>query len=838
MANPDYQIEIPIVGPFMDSSAPPSRCPQGIFSRLTGVDGRFRGTLRRFPGFKHIQTLAGDGSIARDDIGFDATYKLITTTAGDFEDGDFGIGDYITVSGADEDDNNATWTVAGVQNGYLSAADIAFVNADKQITTAAGDFFAAGIRPHDYIRVSGTSGDNDGEVFYVQTMPNVTTLNVSVAPTEGAAGAAVLNSRNLELGAAPTDEVIGAGGTVTISSSYNWGLVHYTDGDDNYLTFQKHCITSAYGNNYVFHGGRPYLMNSLNTMGPERLTGEMAAPASASQATSGYLHADGIYRVAYMYYDSDRHRRTGLSTALELTGTDIYGTDDQGENHNIVITVDARPSNDYDYLEIYRSPNLDNPLDAYQGAVFYRESVIAYNGTKTVGALHDTALVLQKRYDPWADPVMDPPKADAGKFYQGSIFAGRYFTDNEGVGLYWTNPYDDSVECFGSEYSYDGSEGDGSVHSFVETEDGLYACAEGAAYYILKTGGSVAIKRILAGRSSVSRHGAVAAGKNVYIMSSGGLMLFSGGQPQYIHAVNRIIIDEWMAGGGGAGNTMEDVWLTYDSVFNCVFVLNTTLKSMICLWEGTQAVTLLEGCPFVAATSGLAVNDDTASPGAIRAYFVTATGRVVRPDESRHSYASMTGQNYTNANSKYTVPEDGDAKGATWAGLIGGGICVYCTSGNHEGIWGYSDGLTINYIPPWGSASTNITLQEGDIWVKDPIAFRARFAPYQGNRPSLFSRKVIKDIGLKVEKISVYSTGSIDFKVGVFRDAPAGPTEYPSASGTITATGNPADDHVTVKQDGISLQPYVEQVSTGCDFELTAIQITGTLSMSDNVEAG
>ena len=833
MSNEGYQTETPVTGPYMDTAPPPSRTPQGLFSRLVGVDGRYTGTLRRFPGFRYIQTLSGDGSIARTDIAFDATNKLITTVAGDFEDSDFGIGDSVTVSGATEADNNTTFTVDGVQNGYLSAADIAFVAITKRITTTAGDFYAAGIRRYDYIRVSGTHNNND-TVLYVTAMVDTKTLTVSVAPVDEGAGAAVLNSRNLLLSTAPTAEAADAN-TVTITAGYSWGLVHYSDGDDNGLVAQKWCITTAYGQQYVFHSGRPYLLGSLSIMGPARLTGDMAAPASASQAdTGGFLHGDGMYSIAYRYYDSTRKLRTGLSTALTISGTDIYDAT-SGENHLVTITVDTRPGNNYDQLEIFRTPNLDNPLDPYQGGIFYLEKTIAYNGTMTAGDLHDTALVLQRRYDPWADPVMDPPKSAAGYFFQGSIFAGRYWTDNEGVGLYWSNPYAESPEEFGSEYSYDGGEGDGRVRRFVETEDGLYALAEGAVYFIQKTGGSVAIQRILVGRSSVSRYGAVAVGRNLYIMSPGGLLLFSGGQVQYIKAVNRLINDEWMA--GSAGNTMNDVWLAYDSVFNCVFILNTTLKSMICLWESTQAITLLEGCPFVAATSGLAINADSSSSAGIRAYFVTASGRVVRPDDARLDYASMTGQTFTYAASQYTVPENGDTNGATWAALLGTAMCVYCISGTHEGIWGYCDGSTINYVPPWGDEDDSITLQEGDVWVKDPIAFRARFAPYQGNRESVFGRKVIKDIGVKVENISTYGDSSVIMKVGAFRDADSGPTEYPTVTGSITLTGNPADDHAAVSMDGVSLQPYVEQVSTGCDFELTAMQITGNLTYSDNVEA-
>ena len=51
--------------PLMDRRRKPSDVPRGFFTRLWGVDGRFTGALRRFPGFEDVLDLKAapfDGS--------------------------------------------------------------------------------------------------------------------------------------------------------------------------------------------------------------------------------------------------------------------------------------------------------------------------------------------------------------------------------------------------------------------------------------------------------------------------------------------------------------------------------------------------------------------------------------------------------------------------------------------------------------------------------------------------------------------------------------------------------------------------------------------------------
>ena len=768
MANQDYQKEVAITGPFMDTKPPPSTTPQGLFSRLVGVDGRYTHCLRKFPGFKYYTTIGVPGA--------SATY-----------------------------------------------ADVTFTQSGATIASQNGDFEALG-----FIAT--------GQLCYVSG----STLNSGRYQVGLVSGGTITITAALGL----ANEA--AGETVTISQAYDGSdILWYGDGDDRGLTWMKTDVTTAQGEIYFFNGTSTPARQDGTAMGPATLTGEAAAPASASQADSGgFLSSSGKYRVAYRWYNSTNKVRCGLSAILELAGTDIWNIVG-GTDHLVTITLAARPDTSYDFVEIFRTANLDNPLDAHQGGVFYLEQTVANGGAYTVGTLHDTALVMQRPYNPWNDPVMDPPLVGYGHYYRGSIFTSRRSNDNAGVGLLWTNPSDESVEEFGSEYSYDGVDGDDSVKLFVESEDGLYAFAGGAAYFVNKTGGAVAIDRILEGKSAASAHSALAIGRKVYILTDSNLIIFMGGQVQYVTAVDRILQDEWMAGGGGAGDTMADTYMVYDGKFNCVFILNTTLKSMICLWETTQAVTLLEGCPFVSATYGLDISETT---DAYRAYFVTASGRVVIPDDTQQTWANMTGESaLTYANSQVTVGAGGDSGGTALATSCDDYMCVYCISGTHKGVWGYCDTTNIKYVPPWGSAASNINLLEGDVWVKSPVVFKARFAPYQGNRTtsqgyptnSLFGRKGVKDIGLKVENIS--TSGSVDptFRVGIFRDKKATPltTANLSYSGTVDVVGNPSDDHVTMGgEDGVSVQAYVEQASTGAQFELTAIQITGTLSMSDHVE--
>lgn len=54
------QITQQIVGPYMDTSVPPSKLKAGVFSRLSGVDGRYSGGLRNFYGMSPVVDIGAD----------------------------------------------------------------------------------------------------------------------------------------------------------------------------------------------------------------------------------------------------------------------------------------------------------------------------------------------------------------------------------------------------------------------------------------------------------------------------------------------------------------------------------------------------------------------------------------------------------------------------------------------------------------------------------------------------------------------------------------------------------------------------------------------------------
>ena len=56
MANKEYPY--PIDGPFMDAGQAASRLKPGFMSKVVGIDGRFRGSAKPFPGFKAVKDLS------------------------------------------------------------------------------------------------------------------------------------------------------------------------------------------------------------------------------------------------------------------------------------------------------------------------------------------------------------------------------------------------------------------------------------------------------------------------------------------------------------------------------------------------------------------------------------------------------------------------------------------------------------------------------------------------------------------------------------------------------------------------------------------------------------
>jgi len=754
MAEDVYSLEYPIIGPYMDASQSPTTIEDGFFSWLSGVDGRFRGSLCKYPGH---WTPLNIGLESTDTISFFQYASMM-----------------VYVSSA--------WVeVRGFVYRYYEDATSKYI------------------------------------IKYVYNQVGADSFT--------------------------TKTIAGGGLTSDVTSDDMWITTHgkymyiFIEGATD---FPKIMYSKVSGSSSTFEV-ETLGVKDTDDSDASLATGELDAPTGSSfSSAGGYLNFRGLYRIALRYYHSGREVYSGLTDILDvdLSG-EVDGSSDTLTGNlcstTIAISTGAKPvDTDYDYVEVYRTMNLRNPFDTYQGGVFYRETYIDRasidSGDVTpgankqyVGLLHDTALVQQKRYDPWADPVTVPPNSGACMMYEGSLFAGQDPATNGGVGMVWSNPYRNQREEFGSEYSYTGHNQDGKIIRFMQIGDNMLALTGSVIYLVKKIAGEVGIIRIKENISIVGRNAINTIGSQVIMLASQGLIVMDpqNGGLQTIRSVDRIIMNEWKG-------TLANVSIAYDSKMACTYILNPDKKQMICLWDNSKSPTMLEGCPYSYAVNGPSIKEEESGVDAVRAYFVTSHGRVVIPDydQSQGTYASssrgaMGGLRVTNS----VVSTEGQ---------------ISYTGGSDDRVLWIATGMnagSIFYTEDASYATDIAEIPVGTEYSIDPVIVRMRFKPLRigENNPS-FLRKIIKAITLSIPKLSDFDSGySKQFRVGVYRNGYGETGESLAKSAYLSASTNPSDNAVAMNIDGMTLEPYVEQGSGGTNFELTGLQVTGTITQSRKV---
>ncbi|KPK72699.1 MAG: hypothetical protein AMJ79_15565, partial [Phycisphaerae bacterium SM23_30] len=576
-------------------------------------------------------------------------------------------------------------------------------------------------------------------------------------------------------------------------------------------------------------------------------TGQLAVPAyrSAGKANSGgYLNFRGRYRVAVKYYNPTREVYTGMSVVLEADVSDQSYTTGNAILYGLTVhdyitgaAADHLPDT-FTKIEIYRSLNMNDPLDPYQGGVLYLEQTIDSAGqgdtTAQVGKLPDVALVQQKRYDPWADPMEEPPDSGACAVYEDILIAGRDSDDNGGIGLVWTNPNRRGMEEFATECKYDGDTIDGIVKKIIVTNSAAYAFTDLVIYKILKSGGDVVVGRLRKGKSIVTDHAVIAIDEDVLMVTQQGLVLMDNtGSMRQIITFDRIFLEEWQ------GN-FDDITMAYDAMMGCIYVLcpcnahsysSYGVAQMACIWEATQRITMLEGVPFIAAACG---PDVTQATDACRAYFVDELQRIVTPNYDR-TYNAGDDDGYVGTmTGRKSVDDNGEVGvGGLDMSAYDAGRMIYMYDGAYAGTWYYCDGA---------STLTAESLGVGSHFALDPIKMMLRLPPVrESTNLPLFGRKNIKSIGVKctrfTERSGSGSSGHTECTLGVYKNAAGLASDSAKKTVAVTGTTNPPDMTKSINQDGITVEPFFENVSGCVDIEITGFKISAVVTISKEAAA-
>jgi len=561
-------------------------------------------------------------------------------------------------------------------------------------------------------------------------------------------------------------------------------------------------------------------------------------PAAAGEQAGGELKV-GTYSIAYRFYDSNRGIYSALSATLsqEITAVDQY----IAIENPYAADEDAAYDQGYDTLQVFRSMTAEVAGSTFEAGMFYLENEYALDGDAdcwpanvNVGTEPDEALLFVDVYDPIRDVSGSPPTGGAISYSEGVTFMGSASSAGAITAqLQWSHLHQENTEVFpttGHSLNWDAS--DGAITRFLQAGSVLYAFAENAVYRLLKSGAQVVIGRMHHGRSLVAPEAAHEMGRDVIAVTSLGVSIFDGasGALQTVGALDRVIFDDW-------ASSLSDIVVVGDARMGTSVLFNTTEQEAWLIWHVTGAVSKLEDFNFVAATSGPHPEDG----GRTRAWFITSGGRVVYADEDRSGTGTLVGLpsdvtiNGTCTGGSTTTLVMATAANWTDANLVGATVHVWSGSSTttrpqSAEITSTTGGTTLNF------AALGTAVASGDRFAVSPVVFRVRGWPLPNpNGPENFGRRLVRNIAVHCTGLSgTDSNPNAVFHVGVCRNLEDTPSE---ARAQITMSENPADSHAHVMRDGFVVEPWIEHISSGTDFELLSVAGDATIKVSREATA-
>ena len=499
----------------------------------------------------------------------------------------------------------------------------------------------------------------------------------------------------------------------------------------------------------------------------------------------------------------------------------------------------------FDTVDIFRSIDLGQIPAAQQGAIFYNEQTIAKTGNwatsgawdalqVSIGTVPDTALVLLDQYDSSTDAVVAPPASGTIARYQGMTLMAQALTDDNPYDILASSLTHTSPEYFTTYNEREGNAQRGRVLRFIVSGDSCFALHPGGFVHIYKSSAERPVQfvdtineRGLDGKYAVHRYG------NGVLMISGGQLAFMGGSDGNVvdlPGVARLLADDW------TNDIANYVSSGYDGRLNCSMFLNATRAEVLCLWHGTGAVSLLEGANFRWMTSGPDITDG----GRHRAYFVTKQGLIVSPDYAQAGSGSMF-----DLSAAYTLA--GSATGGSTTTLVSSGATfhadmtgarVYMISGDNAGDWAEIESVDVAADTLTFTAATAFatTVSHGDRFAVSPVPFHATLAPVRTmDAPDslvCFDRHKMVGASVKFGNISGLTAGVTDaLRIGAYRDGSTtlhGETFEVKVTATVESQSDPDADATgafAAAIDGIDILPCLEYIGVGAGFEITDVQI-------------
>ena len=860
---PEDRLYIPYAfkTPRMDQSVPPNQVRPGSYGRLSGIDGRFNGGLRKYFGNKKVLDLddvSGMGDIdtfaGPDFVRYVTFQKRNTSTVyrgfvvrWDSQDDTTNEQiDLIYTS-----DNGSNWTklavwAAGnsitasleidtsVSAGYLliavdtKATKTVYWNgaALTVVDSGPGDFDVELTTPTLSTSAVDTSyqlrGNGTYQVayrFYDSTRGIYSALSAPLVihldhfKTTKAVGTISFSTAGGDSG------LMIAGDVITI----NGRTYEYIDsGSDVTIPAAAAATTASHA---------IALADAINGDGSAVVTASAQSSSvlleSIVRGTAGNVYTLSVTEVEPNADDISVSGSTLSSGGVVTTDpeTQVKAVIDFPDNTAVVSgEAYADFAALFDTVDIFRTIDLGNTT-ATQGAIFYLEQTIAKAGNwassgawdslqASIGTVIDEALPFLTKYDPEKDIVVAPPQSGTIARYGDVTFMAQASSVDGGYDTLSSSPEHASPEYFSTYNKRIGDPEDGRPLRFIPAGDSLFQLCYNAIIHIFKSGKlkPLQFSRLHRKRGIVGKEVAHSSGNSVFMITGLGLVLLNAtdGSMGSITAADRVIFDDWKS-------DLSSVKSCYDSIMNASFFLNSTREEMIVLWHSTQIATMLDGTNFVAATSG----PDISTGKNDRAFFVTATGLIVSPDNLESGSGTMwdLSDSYTlngtaTATSATTLT---DANATLNADMVG--MKLYMTSGDNAGD--SREVATINNTTKVYTFTSNFDndIATGDTYAVNPVPFSLRAWSFQIEEISRFTRWITTGVALKVRKLFGFTDNPNNkWRVGAYRN---GGTSIESTVAYPDVDSNPSDSAEGLNVAGIDLEPYIEQIASGVKFELT-----------------
>lgn len=867
-----YTWQYPFAMPQTDRRVLAARVGPGRFPRLTGVDGRFLGAFRRFPGFKTVLDLKASPYNG-------GTPEWQGTSA------------YANLPAIDNSNLSSVWffkylTVQTVDPAerYPSAG----IDASQKTPRVLRGYVVAHPKPDD-------SSRGVLRYYYYDPIEGLWVYHNLLEEVD-----ALPSTGNADYPYRAHQIVSDGAGLLTASSQYDVAAM----GPFIYFAISRTSSFAAVGtekhDNYV---ARSIYLQGVGTAGAsQELTSLWATTnfgplprfgiTDVVEQTSGEI--DGSVKFSVRWLSKAKNVRTPLaddqfaeagvpapskfsfhlqsSTAedTQLRGKDPF----YGQNYKGVRTVpEAYRTLDSDLFSLSNGATfeaggtlfeeseggVDDPSssvwDAFTNSspsVYFTDSQEGTFGLTLIGVTTDGRLVNEPEIQFKDDSLgFAPHGLDLLLPYQGTLlrmgripYAG-YRSEDQPVDranvLSWGDLLTYAPEqCKVQDSIPLGDSQDEKVFALVSAGDYAFAVGDSTVYRIHRNGILLAINSLQSLAGGVGRYACCGWGSSLYYVNPTGLYAVDGatGEFQLVSALDRIIQDDWK-------DSLSSIRICYDNVLGALMILNDTTDEMILLWTNTGAITQLDDCQFKFCTSGI----DPTTAALNRSYWISSTGLIVTPNAERTSGVALTMTGGSTSLTWNGTATSGTTttvvmSGATFDNSLMAGSYIYFLSGDNAGT----------KVQISGTAGTTITLAStlvtaiaaGDRFSIAPVVFEVIGWPLvddtsrEAAEDNVFYRKKIVAMGHSLNLLggdtdsetnpnlqilhSVYWRNSLAAPFRGFAGRTSG-----QMSENTTANWS---SFITNTVSGLILMPSWAQFSSNVDFQLIGGQVYGRITRS------